>query len=141
MPTTTPTKDALEIRLNSLADARAAVQNFIPLQRETTQRGYDRIVFVIEKSLSRDIHATLATFFRKVKTSYVYVEAPPNRELFPLPHFNTNGTLPAGVADVPPPGVPISGPITGPLPPSADAAPKKKSHKKKLQPAKEAAAV
>lgn len=94
--TTTLRKEALELRLNSEDDARAAVQNFIPLQREAEKRGYNKIVFVIEQSIAKEIHAILGTFYRKVKTGYVYQQAPANREFYQLPHFKENLTLPGG---------------------------------------------
>lgn len=84
---TTLRKEALEIRLNSEDDARAAVQNFIPIQREAEKRGYSKIVFVIEQSLAKDIHNILGTFYRKVKTGYVYQQSPPTREFYAIPHY------------------------------------------------------
>src|SRR5438477_9069577 len=105
-----PKKDALEIRLNSVLDAKAAVQNFIPIQREAKKRGYGKITFIIERTLSAQIHAVLGTFFREVKTAYVWAQAPETREFYPLPHYQPTSTA---VAVEPNDSVPFALPSIG----------------------------
>lgn len=93
---TTLRKEGLEIRLNSEDDARAAVQNFIKIQQDAVDRGYSKVVFVTEQTLQQKINAILGTFFRRVKTAHVVMQAPPTREFYPLPHYKEP---PAGTAN------------------------------------------
>lgn len=104
--TTTIPKEALEVRLNSEDDARDAATNFIFIQREAERLKLKRIVFLVERTLSREIHTILGSFFRKLPTSYAYMESPPSRVFFKLPRI----TIAAAPADTGAPegGVPLS---------------------------------
>lgn len=91
--TTKPTM--FEVRLNSEHDAKRAVANFRNIIADVKKRGMKGVTWVIEKTKSRDIHRTLATFFRAIKNEYAYMEAPPNREFYALSELPTPDPLAA----------------------------------------------
>lgn len=89
-----PTKDrSLELRLNSVQDAKSAVYNSKKIMETVQSLGLDSIQLLIAEEVKNEILAIVAGAFR-IKTWTGYVKCRDQNALFSLPHFQEKTIIP-----------------------------------------------
>lgn len=77
---------SLEIRINSVQDARSAVFHSKRVMETMTSLGLETIQFLLAEEVKNDVYPILAGAFR-VKTYTSYLRTRDNNVLFSLPHY------------------------------------------------------
>lgn len=86
IPKKTPGRRVLVVRINSLRQAMAAVQNMPVIVARMREKGYDGIELQIAKEVEKRAMPRLAGVFR-VRTFLKYIEVAQGDELFILPEY------------------------------------------------------
>lgn len=80
------TTKSLEIRLNSVDDAKSVVYNSGKILKTVQERGLDSIQFLIAKEVRSQVDEVIRGVFN-IKTFTQSVIPQPGNSFFPIPHF------------------------------------------------------
>lgn len=86
MTTSLLTQKSLELRINSVDDARSVVFNMFQIQKEAQEKGLDSIQFLIAKEIRGPVDAIIRGVF-KMKTFTQSVIPQTGNVFYPIPHF------------------------------------------------------
>lgn len=84
---------SLEIRINSVDDAKAVVQQMITIQKEVVKRGLDSINFLVAREIQNQVNAIIYGVFGRTKTFTSYVSPRENNQFFEFRHLKPVQTL------------------------------------------------
>lgn len=83
-----PPKQSLEIRINSVDDARSVVRNQKQIIQSVKELRLDSIEFLVSQEFKTEISKLIYGVFRTVKTYTSYVAPREGNFLYNLPHFH-----------------------------------------------------
>lgn len=105
-----PTHKSLEIRINSVTDAKACVQHHESIFREIKRGGYDSVELMVAEEIDRQVDPYLAGLFR-VRLFRKKIKCANGNTLFQLPVLRDTQARTAAVVQKPvtviqnPPGI------------------------------------
>jgi hypothetical protein len=80
-------KTSIEIRINSVADAKSVVRNQKEILQRVKENSKDSIEFLVAAEIQTDVNAIIRGVFR-IPTYTSYVSCRPGNALYRLPHYS-----------------------------------------------------
>lgn len=88
-----PPKQSLEIRIDSIDDARSVVKNMKHISEKIKNLRLDSIEFLVAQEIKTEVSEIIYGIFRTVKTYTSYVSPREGNFLYSLPHFSSGSKL------------------------------------------------
>lgn len=81
---------SLEIRINSVDDAKSVVFNQVKIEQEAKEKECDSIEFLVSEEVRHEVSSIIYGVFRRIRTYTSYIKCREDNTLCILPHFKGN---------------------------------------------------